>query len=225
MPRWKQAAKNLTAFSRRWSLNSPAVEVLTGIIPTAQVDKHWTNDRLDLWGIFIQQAGTATANRLGSCSIVAQEKEVLVHRIVAWMDSAVEGKFVVHLFTPLQTYAPAELNAALFLPWMQLPVEPGEPGRLSRTIGVAGETDAGLQVVTVNGAPHTSIGPTYPINVIRPFVIGDHNVNVIWDSQDPPLRLRPFQQLTIQMTQQLTAAYFLDTNWFYTERDDQGKIG
>jgi len=220
VPRWKQAAKNLAAFSRRWSLNAPAVEVLTGILPTAQVDKHWTNDRLDLYGLFVQVPGTATVGRLGAVSIVAQELEVLVHGIDVWLDANVSTFFSVHLFSPLQTYAPTAINTTLQLPWLQ-PVQPGEPGRLSRAFGMGGERDAGLQSVIVNGIAFTTIGPTFQI--WGGLVTRD--VNQVWRLQDPPLRLKPFQSMTIQVLAQMSVGRFLNVNWYYSERTFQGDVG
>lgn len=189
-------------------------------MPTAQVDKHWTDDRIDLWGMFMQQPGTATLNRLGACSLVAQEKELLVHKIEAWFTTtSASGLVGLHLFTPLQAYAPTAINPALVLPWLQ-PVKPGQPGRLSRAIGVAGETDAGLMTVTVNGAPHTAIGPVQT-NIAQTF---SPPVEV-WGFQDPPLRVKPLQQLTIQSLNQIPTNTLLNVNWFWTERVFQGDVG
>lgn len=201
--------------------------MLTGIIPVAEVDRHYTDDRLDLWGAFTQIPGTAVANRLGACSLVPQVAEVLVHKIEARYIGIGQGQHPFHLFTPLQAYAPTAINAALVLPWMQ-PVKPGQPGRLSSTIFVTGETDAGLMVVTVNGAPHTAIGPAYTLSsqgialVAAPF---SSHPTVLWGFQDPPLRVKPGQQLTVQATAAIPLNFFLNVNWFYSERVFQGDVG
>lgn len=221
MPRWVTADRVFAAWSRRWGLNSPAQEMLTGIIPVAEVDRHYTDDRLNLWGIFMQQQGTVIANRLGACSIVTQANEALVHRVDAHFSSALANtSFDCHLFTPLQTYDPHAINPALTLPWLQ-PISFGEPGRLSRTFGLIGEQDF-LQVVTVNGAPHVGVGP-----VLRGISAGSagRSGGRLWDFQDPPLRMRPNTQLTVQMLVQLPVGYFLNCSFYYTERLDQGRVG
>lgn len=203
------------------------MEMLTGVIPVAEVDRHWTDDRLDVWGMFTQVPGTAVVNRLGACTILPQAKEILVHRITAQLSSSTSLVHNIHLFTPLQAYAPTALNAALVLPWLQ-PVKPGQAGRLAETIGVTGETDAGLMVVVVNGAPHTAIGPLFVISALQVGLVGTLSAKaptVLWDYQNPPLRVKPGQQLTVQVTTQLPNTTLLDVNWWWTERIFQGDVG
>lgn len=222
MPFWRTSARVFAAWSRRHSLNAPAQEILTGIIPTAEVDRHWTDDRLDLWGAFTQQPGTATANRLGAVSMVPQRKEALVHRIEISIVSALARTHNFHLFTPLQVYFPTAINSNLILPWLQ-PVKPGQPGRLADTLFVNGETDAGLMVVTVNGLPHTAIGPSYQAASV--VALGQMARIVAWDYQNPPLRVKPGQQLTVQATTQMPTGLFLNVNWYFSERVFQGDVG
>lgn len=221
MPQWVTASRVFAAWSRRYRLNAPAQEILTGIIPVAEVDRHYTDDRLDLWGLFTQQLGTATPNRLGACSLVTQEKEALVHRVHVWIQTTGATLFVpYHLFTPLQAYDPHQFNPALVLPWLQ-PITSGVAGRLSRSFGLIGEQDF-FQVVTVNGAPHTSIGPANPgfSAVTQPAPPTE-----IWTFQDPPIRLRPFTRVTVQSLVQIPAVGSLNVSFYYTERDDQGPVG
>ncbi len=227
MPFWRTAAHPFHAFSRRYSLNAPAMEMLTGVIPTAQVDKHWTNDRLDLWGMFMQQPGTAVANRLASCSLVTQEREVLVHKVEAYLSVIAGPNAVVanfHLFTPVQGYIPAAVNVAIVFPWLATMVDEFDAGRLPRAVGVVGDTDAGLMVVTVNGAPHTAIGPAYHV-ATSPVSLDTKNLQVLWGFQDPPIRIKPFKLFTVQMLDQLPAAFALNMNVYFTERPFQGDVG
>lgn len=217
MPRWTRAAKTFTAFARRWGLNAPPAEVWSGVIPVAQIDKHWIEDRLDMWGLEMQQGGTAVAGNLASCSLVAGRKEVLVHRVgVTYNGSVAPRTLIGHLFTPLQGYNPAAVVPALVFPWLQ-PVQPGEPARLAESVGVIGDAVA-LQVVIVNGLPHTSIGPVMQMGINSPS-------KVHWDSQDPPYRVKPFQLLTFQSLTQIPVGNSINISFWYTERDPQGDVG
>ena len=223
MPRWKGGGRVFAAFSRRHGLNAPGMEVLTGVIPTAEVDRHYTDDRLNLWGLFMQQPGTVIANRLGACSLNTQENEALVHRVdVHFSSSLVTLGFDCHLFSPLQTYDPHEHNPFIGFPWLQ-PISFGEPGRLSRSFGLEGEQDT-LQVVVVNTVAHVTVGPVLRAASSAAGVPGAHGGN-LWGFQDPPWRLRPFTQLTVQMLVQLPVGYFLNVAFYYSERSDQGPVG
>lgn len=227
MPQWQFHSKALTAWRRRWRLNRDPTQILDAILPVAQVDKHFPDDLLNLYGIFSQAAGTG-GNTYLACMLSAQEKEVLLHRIHGsfikaggW--SAVQA---YHLFTPLQAYNPVVNNTALWLPWLQTPIRTGEPGNLSQAFGTTGD-NAAQQVVNVNGAPHISIGPV----THGPFiagVVGGSCVRqeVIWSAQDPPLRIAPFTSICVQLAAVSTLATdFLNVSMFYSEREDQGRVG
>ena len=219
MPAWTRAGKTFVAFARRWGLNAPPAELWTGVVPTAQIDKHWTEDRLDMWGLECQQGGTAVAGNLASCSLVAGSKELLVHRVgVTYNGSVAPRTLVGHLFTPLQTYNPAAIGPALVFPWLQ-PVQPGEPARLASAVGLVGDA-AFLQVVTVNGLPNTSIGPITQMQVnARSLVAWGDN------GQDPPYRVKPLQLLTFQSLLQLPVGNSINISFWFTERDAQGDVG
>ena len=217
MPRWSRAAKVFTAFARRWGLNAPPSEVWTGVIPTAQVDKHWTDDRLDMWGLEMQQTGTAVAGNLASCSIVAANKELLVHRIgVTYNGSVAPRTLIGHVFTPLQGYNPALVGPALVFPWLQ-PVRPGEPARLAAAVGLIGD-NPGFQVVIVNGLPHSSVGPITQMQVNARSLVA-------WSGSDPPYRVKPFQLLTFQSLTQIPVGNSINISFWFTERAAQGDVG
>ncbi len=224
MPQWRTGGRIFAAFSRRHGLNAPGMDVLTGVIPTAEVDRHYTDDRLNLWGLFMQQPGTIIANRLGACSLNTQENEALVHRVDVHFSHGLgqlDTTFDAHIFSPLQTYDPHEHNPFIGFPWLQ-PISFGEPGRLSRSFGLEGEQDT-LQVVVVNAVAHVTVGP-----VIRSSSGGfnrSRSGGLLWDYQDPPWRLRPFTQLTVQMLVQLPVGFFLNVAFWYSERVDQGAVG
>lgn len=225
-PRWVTTTKVWAAWSRRHGLNAPAQQILTGILPVAQVDKHWLDDRIELWGLFMQQPGTAVPGRLGACTLLTQRKEAIVHKIEAQLTiiSASPGTIAnVHLFTPIFPYLPTAVNAFIVFPWLQ-PISAPDPGRLARSFGLIGETDAGLQVVTVDGAPHTSVGPSYSLGTYAAGLVGGRR-HVLWSFQDPPLRVKPGQQLTVQLLDVLPAALALQVNFYFSEREFQGDVG
>lgn len=217
MPSWLRAGKTFVAFARRWGLNAPPSEVWSGVVPVAQVDKHWTEDRVDLWGLELQQGGTAVPGNLASCSIAPGSKEILVHRIgVTYNGSVAARTLIAHLFTPLQAYNPAAIGPAIVLPWLQ-PVQPPEPGRLAFSFGLVGDA-AAFQSVIVNGFPHTSVGPVIQMGVNSPS-------KQLWIGQDPPIRVKPFQLLTVQTLVQLPVGNTMNVSFFFTERDSQGDVG
>lgn len=223
MPRWQPSgiANALTAFVRRYRLGTSITDVWTGIIPVAQVDKHWQDDRLDIWGMFVQGGADAgPAPQLLSATLFAQDLEVLVHRVDGWWAGQVSNR--VHLFTPLQTYDPAATNPNVFFPWLQTMVQTGDAGRLSRAFGIGGYNGA-HQVVTVSGTPFTTFGPFSPLHT---ELTPGGRVHRFWGFQDPPIRLKPFERLTVQALGQ--AAFITDVlgaNFYYSEREPQGNVG
>lgn len=227
MPRWVAHSKPLVGWRKRWRLNRDPSEILDAILPTAQVDKHWTDDRLNLFGLYSQAQGPGVATHL-ACMLTAQNKELLIHRVhCAITRGSFPGIEPVHIFTPLQGYNPVQNNTALFLPWLQTGLRTGEPGQLSEAFGTSGDNLA-LQVVNVNGAPHTCVGPLWygptALNVVGGW--GERDV-VIWSEQDPPLRIAPFTSVAVQTAQTITTSVlnFLDVSWYYSEREDQGRVG
>lgn len=218
MPVWNRASKTFIAFARRWGLNAPTTEMWTGVVPTAQIDKHWTEDRLDLFGIEMQHGGfDPNGSQLASCSLVVGSKEALVHRVSVTYNGTVANRTLIgHLFTPLQGYNPATSGPSLVFPWLQ-PVQPPEPGRLAQAVGITGSA-SGVQVVTVNGQPHNSVGPTIQMGV-------NASSRVMWDSQDPPLRIKPAQLLTFQALITVPTGNTINVSFFWTERESQGDVG
>ncbi len=226
MPRWSFHSKALTAWRRRWRLNRDPTEILDGILPVAEIDKHWTDDRINLWGLFTQAQGTGANTHL-ACMITAQTKELLVHRVqYSLTRSAWPIAQPVHLFTPLQGYVPTVNNTALHLPWLQTGLRAGDPGQLSEAFGTSGD-NLGLQVVLVNGAPHICIGPI----THGPFVAGVIGAACVreerlWTFQDPPIRIAPWTSLCVQMAAVSASALdMLNVSFFYSEREDQGRVG
>jgi len=135
---------------------------------------------------------------------------------VTYNGSVAPRTLIGHLFTPLQNYNPAAVGPALVFPWLQ-PVQPPQPARLSESVGLVGDAPF-LQVVTVNGLPHTSVGPLMQKGVNSPS-------KVHWDSQDPPWRLKPLQLLTFQTLTQIPVGNSINVSFWFTERDAQGDVG
>lgn len=241
MPRWFTHGKAFTALRRRYNLNEDAREFLTGLLPVIEADRHWTADRLNLWGIFTQHALPGGIGPVyPAASLHAQRKELLVHRIQATLRiggswSSVPG-YGFHLFSPLQTYVPELNRAAIWFPWAQTMVEPADAGQLSEGFGLTGD-NAAQQVVLVNGVPYTSIGPVGFAPWVITFVgatgggyaySAQPELQTLWSFQDPPLRVRPFSALTVQTTSAMGPSgsiWTLDVNWWYSEREDVGRVG
>jgi len=224
MPRWLSLGRQFTALRRRYNLNVPLGELLTGILPTVEIDKHYPDDTLDLWGMFSQAVGDAV--NLESCSLVAGAREVLVHRVDVWDEGTGSANGIDwHMFTPLQTYNPVGVAAqSVQFPWAQMKANTQDTGQLSRAFGLSG-TAAGLQVVTINGVPVTSVGPVYSGQVfVVNTAVGTSPIKA-WEAQNPPLRIKPFGILTVQVLQPTFVNHLMNVNWWYTERDPQGDIG
>lgn len=231
MARWFVHSKPLIAFRRRWGLNTDPTEILTGVIPTAQVDKHWDSDRLNVWGMFVQGEKPRGVGAQHICATLeAQRKELLVYRVDAkLMSMSLASDNPVHIFSPLQNYNPhatsdGAADTTIWFPWLQSMVEqPGDPARMPEAFGLGGY-NATMQVVTINGVPFTSVGP---ISGGQSMAL-DHGSAVFWEFQDPPLRVRPFATLCVQSTLALTGGstdWYLNCNFWFVEREDVGRVG
>jgi len=228
MPRWVQHAKSLIGVRRQWSVNENLGEILTGVLPTVEVDKVRTLEQENIYGMFCQVTGDGV--NLGACQIGAERVELLVHQVEFWVDAITTRAPTVHLFTPLQTYDPFDVaGPTIFFPWFQGPAvaPPGNPlgqatGALSTAVGRSGLGSA-LMSVIVNGVPVVAIGPTYPYERWTTFVgAGGGTMRKIWTFQDPPLRIRPFQNLTVQtlLGIMLGAGQPLNVNFYWSERSE-----
>lgn len=234
MPRWFVHSKPLVSWRRRWGLNTDPTEMLSGVLPTAQVDKHWDSDRLNIWGIFVQGEKLRAAGAQHICATLeAQRKELLIYKVEAWLD--VNGFLhttPIHIFTPLQNYNPhatsdAAAATSIWFPWLQSMAEqPGDPARLPEAFGLGGY-NAGMQVVTINGVNFTSVGPVSSVN----SWVGGGAVErgqVMWNFQDPPLRVRPFSTICVQSALAVvggTLDWYLNVNFWFCEREDVGRVG
>lgn len=226
MPRWVQHSKSLLSWRKRYRLNTDPTEVLSGILPTSQLDKDWPQDTLDLWGLYIQSRDNPAGNEYLGAELVAQRKELLVHRIRATMligASAGPLGQGCHVMTPLQTYDPTVNVPTIWFPWFQSGYRAGQAANLPEAFGLGG-TNPALQVVVINGVPFTSLGPvsfqSYATAVGQPQLF---NID-LWTHQDPPLRVHPFQSCCVQTIQPATGGGSVDTlnvNFWFSERDPQ----
>ena len=224
MPRWLQHARNFAGFRRRWNINTPIAQVLDGVLPVVEVDKHRNADDQDIWGMFAQSIGDGV--NLRAVALVAQAREVLIHRVEAWSDEAISPAALWHIFTPLQAYNPFNVGApAAFFSWMQGKAVAQDVGQLGNTFGMAGHGNA-HQVVVVNGVPVTTFGPTRSWSTIG---LGGGWVTYepvhFWGFQDPPFRLKPFTMLCVQDINVGRLNADLNVNFWYSERTAQGDVG
>jgi hypothetical protein len=206
-------------------VNADPQEVLTGIIPTAQVDRSWPKDVGDVWGAFHQ--GFANINTYAAVELVAQRRRLRVYRVTAWegLSTAIfnpTNNRGLHLFTPLQTYDPTVLNRTLQFPWLQTGYLPGQAGYLGEAFTLGGANVA-LQVVTVNGVNYTAIGPAFIHGGSTALASSsrDHE-HVLWDSQDPPLLVQPFTSLCVQSWAPAGANnYHVSASFIYSEEVEE----
>lgn len=236
MANWRYHSKALTAFRRRWRMNIDPTEILTGILPTAQVDKHWQDDTLDLFGLYTQHLHSGVTPRYVCCGINAGSREVLVHEVTAWVDphSIVYG-WPYHLMTCHRNYFPAAIGTSLWFPWLNTTTRSDYDISLPHAFGFAGEV-ANLQ--TVNVPPHgaiTCVGKTLTTELQTPgagsTTIGNHRT--FWSYQDPPIRIKPYVRLIVQSAIDQQAFLPvpgvlnlpLNVNFIFSERDAQGDVG
>lgn len=224
MPRWAQSGIGtaLTAFVRRYRLNAPVGEVATGILPVAQVDKHWQSDRLNVWGVFGQRISDGI-NHSG-VGLLAGTREVIVHKVEVWIDSA-GANHVFHMFTPLQGYNAFAVLPTIALPWLQMGYQgPVQPVFFPEAFVLAGGAPA-LQTIIVNGAGFVTTGPVYRWH--NAGVVGaiPGSPTIIWGFQDPPLRLHPQQEIVVQGATLFGAGAILNVNFYFSEREPQGNVG
>lgn len=226
MPRWLTHARNLAGLRRRWGITSPVSEVLSGVLPVVQVDKHRSAEDSDIWGMFVQ--AVADGVNLPACALSTQEREVLVHKVEFTSNFVNPNLEYYHLFTPLQTYTPFDVASGAFFAWVQGRATSQDRGQLGNTFGVGGLGSA-HQVVVVNAVPVTTFGPLLAWEQL--FLGGLHSVVVtnapktFWSFQDPPIRLKPFTLLCVQSTGVPIINTTLNVSFWYSERPPQGDVG
>ena len=224
MPRWLSHARNLAGLRRRWNITSPVGEVLSGVLPVVQIDKHRDARDQDIYGMFLQATGDAV--NIPACALVAQADEVLIHRIEFFWKHIRTLTRPVHIFTPLQNYTPFDVSSNAYFAWWQGKAVAQDRGQLGGTFGVGGYGSA-HQVVVVNAVPITTFGPTYDWEILMTAVgVAEQPVRRIWSFQDPPFRLKPFTMACVQSVfAGLGATEVLNVNFFYSERPAQGDVG
>jgi len=208
--------------------------MLDGVIPVVVAENHFPGDQLDFFGL---NAETDTFAAFGPGAvhlyielIAPADLEVLIWDVQATvLNNGVPDELPVHLFTPLQDFAllggatnpliPNPVLPFLYFPWLQ-PVSQPESGRLSQTLSQAGAT-SGLQVVSVNGIPTTSIGPIRNSQAVAGSAL--FFGGLLWNrfyssSYRPPLRLKPETRVAVQTTVADTRGLALGANFIYSER-------
>lgn len=236
MARWRTHSKPFTALRRRYRVNVDPTTILDGILPTVEVDKHYPEDTLDLYGMYCQHLHSGVTPRYVCCGINAGRREVLVHEVTAWTDphSIVYG-WPYHLMTCHRNYFPAAIAAGLWLPWLNTATRSDHDIPLPYSFGFNGEV-AALQTVNVPPwGPIVCVGKTLTTELQTPgaggTTVGNHRT--FWSYQDPPLRIKPYMRLIVQsaIDQQAflpvpgVAGLPLNVNFIFSEREDQGDVG
>jgi len=242
MPKWVQIARDYAATRKRFTMQSRLGEILTGILPTYQVERNWPGDQLDLYGIngitnatvpgAVPLHISASLHNISDRFAREEQKELLVWRIVAFMNrtdviSQAMRAEKLHLFTPITGYNPNAIlatgplpNTGVFLPWLQ-PQRPEETAHFP----AAGHLDVGyntaLQVADVGGLINLGVGPTLFTQesddsraAISAYEFGLPGVDT------PPYRLQPGRKLTVQTVFPQTngLAIRMDASFWYSER-------
>jgi len=218
-------------------------EMLSGILPTYQLERNWPSDQLDLWAINGITDQTIPAgvplHASGSLHNISDQfdrelqKELLVWRVTGELYNAVNEQVIeepLHLFSPVIGYNPEAIpatgplpNTGVFLPWLQ----PQRPPPQIAVFPTAGHLDMGYnvsaQVVVVGADTHIGIGPTQGIGndagtagvTRRTFDFSLGGVDA------PPFRIQPGRKLTVQTVRLQPAGFTrrIDVSFWYSERD------
>lgn len=236
MANWRVHSKALTAFRRRWRLNVDPTEMLTGILPVAQVDKHWTDDTLNLYGCFTQHILRNVAPAYACCLLQAGRQEVLVHEVTMWLGNHAQSRqgWSYHLMTCHQNYNPVAQDLySIWYPWLMSSTRSDRDLVLSYALGGSGDV-ANLQTIGTPTGPVTCYGKTLMVQQIIVPIGGGIDQGgglTFWKFSDPPLRLKPYVTLIVQSAvdqfgiQPLTVNLPMNVNFIFSEREEQGDVG
>lgn len=217
------SGRTLTAFTRRYRLGRFLLSIWDTILPVAVIDTHWQDDTLDVWGLFGQ--ATPGAGTIGAVQLQAQEKELLVHRVTAYVQNSATGGALsegLHCFTPLQAYDPTAIGRAIHYPWMQPETDIARV-RLSRAFCFSGAAAAHMTVL-IGGVPVLAFGPLFQ-TTFGPIGSAEFPPREYWGFQNPPYRLPPFGSLCVQQVLAAAGNELINVNFWYSEREDQGRVG
>lgn len=234
MPIWNPIQRTFDAIRNRYDLTQRIGEMLTGILPVIVLDRHWPGEQMDFYGL---NAATDAFNAFPAPPVhlyielqAPPDREVLIWAIEATaLSVGTPQENPLHLFTPLQDYAtiggatpwiPNGVLPPIYFPWLQ-PIAATDAGRLSASFARAGATSA-LQVVSVNGIPTTSIGPTKQTfnQNTGGFVASWGNEYTSFYSSPffPPIRLKPDARIAVQTTTAGNTGVNMEANFWYSER-------
>lgn len=112
-PFWSTHSQNFRRFLRRWGLTGNLDYVLTGVLPTALVERSWQDDESDGWGLSVL-VDTGAGARIPAVVVVPSSTldtyldqiDVIAYPTAAGLGgTAITGQFV-QLFTPEGGYNP-----------------------------------------------------------------------------------------------------------------------
>ena len=239
MPKWTFLSKNLAALQRRYRSNAAFSEILTGVLPTAQVDRHWIDDTLDVYGMLVQGQSTDGLELPACVLLAAPDQDVLVHR-VEFLVQAVDNlndelDRTYHCFTPLAGYDPVANGGGFFFAWLQTKATAVAATVQGRTVGIGGTFPTHQTVSFGGGPPITTFGPL--AHTPRSYTVAggvsvsnasSAHMTGFYTFQDPPLRLKPGMRLCVQQADTflvLNRRTILSVNFWYSEREAQGGVG
>ncbi|MEE8509161.1 MAG: hypothetical protein V3T07_08870 [Myxococcota bacterium] len=227
MPRWLPIARDYAATRKRFSIQARIGEMLSGIVPTYQVERNWPGDQLDLWGIngisnesipdidgMTGQHLAGSLHNISDAFPLERQKELLVWRVTGELaqTGGPTGDILfpankLHLMSPGIGYNPEATPATapapgtgIFLPWLQ-PQRPEEVLHFP----TAGHLDVGynpnLQTVNIGGDVHVSVGPALSTRIASAAAAqassGQQDFS-LGGLDAPPYRIQPGRKLTVQ---------------------------
>lgn len=245
MPKWLQISRDYAATRKRFSIQGRIGEMLSGILPTYQVERNWPGDQVNMWGINgISDAAipgavplhiAASLHNISDAFQREEQKELLVWRIAVIVHrsdlialNAIDEK--IHLFNPGTGYNPELIRATgplpgtgVFLPWLQ----PQRPEHVLH-FPTAGHLDVGynpnLQVTQVGADFHIGVGPT--LMTVQGNSGGAPPTATMHEFglpgvDTPPYRVQPGRKLTVQTVQPQANGLNrrMDASFWYSERD------
>ena len=210
LPTWLDTIRDFASFRTRWGLRTRISGVWSGVLPTVQLERHYDDNLTDQFGASTATAvGSPTGFHAISLFNDSTDREYLVWNACGYVIAPSIPPFSiqnsVHFFTPLEAYDPfsSTLDRVDF-PWLETGYQRPAIARIGTGQLLAGSALL-QQQVTIASVLFTTIGPTHRI----PATFGGGTLNLTYSQeanwlyrnahpQQPPLRIKPGEQLCCQ---------------------------
>ncbi len=245
-PRWHQIDRDYPQARKRLGFGGRMGLMLTGLLPTYQMERNWPGDQLRMYGASARTTLPSSTGRLNAISLhnvsllLPREdwQELLVWKVTArsftggvilpnWIESSMQD---FHVFTPLVGYNPH--NFPDTFPVVFAFLQPLEPERIA-AFPSHGHLDVGsninLMTVIINGVPTAGIGPrlaqTPSIWILGGPTPGSQGFGAAQDmdyipsGDAPPFRVMPGERLTVQqLIFPATTLQGIEASFWWSER-------